>query len=334
MEVHMVEDCWETPAFLRNRAAQFTPFDGTGNLYIISPDEVVKHDLNIVDLSILSPGAGSARYQVQEAELIGPFSNTPLPASAISHHITAPASVFQEYASKVELRTHEDLFPSPDHDPIYKALLSMPWIKIDTPASEVDIKAYIRFLEIPDYYDTFEKRLPPEIAFYDGFSIHDAFVEHNEPFLNPVFVDIEDMPYFGPSHSKLTEFTETANLLDQWDTVVFEMDLIAPRPDMEGGKNCSKGLVVQRIDDETVQIADLTITFTGMRMMGFGAEMGWHYKLEKDGTISRAQSPDDCPCGNELRHQFHLEAFRRIEEAMQRYGITRVSDRLFEQNRP
>ena len=69
-----------------------------------------------------------------------------------------------------------------------------------------------------------------------------------------------------------------------------------------------------------------------MQMQGFGADEGWHYRLGKDGTLNRELSPEDCPCNNHLRHQLHLEALRRIEEIMQRFGIKQISERLFELN--
>ena len=198
-----------------------------------------------------------------------------------------------------------------------------------TSKNNFGLNFYKRFLEIPDYYDNFKKHLPASVALYSrGFQVHDLFIKNGEIFNNPVFFQANDIIYFSPDYPKIDEFPELKKLINQWDTLVFEMDVISARPDFEGSDKFSKGLVVKRINENTISICELVVTHPGINLGDVGTEQGWHYQFADNGKLVRLITVKDCPCGNDRRHNFHMEVLKRSEYAMQE-GYKQISKRLF-----
>jgi len=330
IQVHLSEDCWEKPVWLCNKTARYETNPNQGNLYVISKQKLLDHEYKILDLAILRTAEGKSRPDVQKALLTGPFSSEALPSDCVAYHISAPAEIFCDFAKNGGLSSIEDIFPSPAQDPIYRELLSNPWININAPESMDGMTFFRRFLEIPDYYNGYRKRLPSNIAFYWGFSLYDAFIEHGEPYKNPCFFpQTPDFLIFSTGEAKINNLTEILQLLSQWDTIIFELDMIAPRPEIDNSTEYVKGLSVKKTEDGIICISDATIEQTGTETHGCGANCGWHYTLDKKGKYQRIKHKEDCPCLNNFRHQHHLEALKRIESHLQKIGYHQISERAY-----
>lgn len=329
-QVHLVEDCWEDPVFLRNLVASYEQNNDAGHMYILSKEALNACGYKTLDLSILEGDNTTSRPRVQQAFLVGSFDSNVLPQECISFYIHGPAQIFREYALSGGFNTFADLFPSPSIDPIYGHLLSTPWIKMDLPDSSINIDGYTRFLEIPDYYDTFSKRLPPSIALYNGFQIHDSFIEHETSFKNPIFIKTDDVLFWAPNFPEIENFPELSKLLAKWDTVIFELDIIAARPELDGkNEDYTKGLFIEKIDNETLCLSELILSQAGMKVVGCGTSKGWHYRLSDNAKLERTLNDNDCPCKNMRRHEFYLQALKRIESMMQDTSYKILSERLY-----
>src|ERR1035437_3409889 len=106
------------------------------------------------------------RTERQNAWLLGPLRNTEVPLDCFIAHITASRAIFRDYAVEEGLVETDRLFPSTQDDPILRALLGLPWKKIEHPENNVGIPVFRCALDLPEYQDSFVKIASPGTAFF------------------------------------------------------------------------------------------------------------------------------------------------------------------------
>ncbi|WNJ90076.1 FRG domain-containing protein [Bosea sp. 685] len=309
-QIQMVEDCFEDPVLAVREMASYEPFEGDGHLYVISKAALSEARIAVHDLSQLSLWiGGQPRYAFQNAWLAGPLQGD-LPSSCIIGHISAPAAVFREFASKGGFANAGDLFPDRQTDPILNLLLSLPWEMIRTSgkADRGGIEFFRRALDIPEYHDEeLAKHQPTDTAFFCGATVSQIV---KDPTLT-----VRSAPshiIFGSS-DRPPEFPRVSEFVRRHKRVLFEVSELIWLPETVTARTWGKGLWVEERPDGLIQVGDLIVEHPGRQLSGFGANAMWSYEVDKTGRWTRSPREGDCPCANSWRHEAHLSALSVLE---------------------
>jgi hypothetical protein len=308
--IELCEDCFEDPVFLIKLMAKYAHQDGTGFLYVLSKEAMSRRGLGLVDLSSIELPDYRPRFHAQKAWLVGPQPGN-LPTECVLATIQAPRSVFRAYADEKGLAETAHLFPDAAEDPVLDLLTTMPWEQRLPNEKKRDLKFFEQSFEFPEYHDSFRKRNPPHVAFYEGGSAASGM-----PAPDLAVFDVPEIVVFGFADSVAVKFPRVTEIIQgEGRHFVFEIDNLVRRP----GRLTSeylKGVAITKCDGGLFSVADFAVDHPGRRLSGCGIDTGWHYRIADDGTWVREPTPDDCPCGNNSIHQHHLSMLTILEEQL------------------
>lgn len=312
MTFELCEDCEERAVMLKKRMARYDFTEGEGNLYVLDKGLSEKH-AGVVDLAALRIEGAHPRTEAQNARLIGPLNNANLPIDCFAAHITASRTVLRDYAAKEGFSTTEDLFPSRKDDPILRALLGLPWKKIETQGKEIGISFFRRALDLPEYHDSFVKIASPATAFFQGARAADRGGIDGVAY-SGITVSVPETAIFGVASEVPLRFPEIGKLLGEHRSVAFEIDELIQHPTMRGRTLYQKGIVAIAHEVSLVEICELVVEHPGLDLTRSGVVPGWFYRVgQEDGLWTREGHPDQCDCGHERPHLRHISAMHIIE---------------------
>ena len=285
-----------------------------GHLYLIDPAATDRIGVGLHDLASIELTDCRPRFRAQSAWLLGPQRGN-LPIECFHSRVIAPRAVFAEFAAQAGLAATSDLFPGPDEDPVLDALLHLPWMEMKLPErDDPGLPAFHRTVEIPEYHDGFIKIHPPGHAFYRGQMLADIQREpeaEQPPF---VFRKVPAIVMLGTANPVGSRFPKLVEALEHEPSIAFEIDELVRFAETGHSSTYGKGLLVTRKESGLVEVGDLVVDHPGMQIAGAGANSGWHYTVEVDGTWTRTPHADDCQCGDDDRHQRHVSALTILED--------------------
>lgn len=294
LELEPTEDCTGQSLLLIHRRARYAASQGDAHLYAVARDRVVASGVRCIDLSTSLCCDFKPRFTRQAGWLAGPLRDDLDPDCVIAH-ITGPTDVFRQFATRAGLHTTGDLFPDESEDVFLKVFQSIPWRRTDsTPAP-----AFRRDLDLPDYHAP-KKRYGPETAF-PSFRQLPRLPDQPFTFLVP-----DEMFHSGPS-LRQEGLPHVEALVRAGADVHVETESLLRLPE-ELGSDYGKGFYLHPLGPDMVEIGSLIVSHPGLTLSGVGAEVGWHYRINADGSWERSDTPGQCDCNKPFRHERLLRA--------------------------
>lgn len=313
--IEMCEDCFELPVWLRKTNARYEFQSGIGHLYLIDKDKVLESGKALHDLTQLETVAPKPRFKAQAAWLAGPLQGN-LPIECFHSRIIADRQILADFASDRGFEKTSDLFPSHGSDPVLSSLLSLPWTELKLPhekKSEFDFPAFRRSLELPEYHDSFQKIHGDMHAFYRGETISELIDTNLDEKLPFTLRTVPDDVIFGHVASPEVKFPHISRVIEKDKFAAFEVESLIRTSETGPSRSYGKGLAIQSKGGNLVEVSELSVDHPGTKLTGCGVNRGWHYQIDKDGTWRRFCHEDDCPCGDEDRHQKHFRALTILD---------------------
>jgi hypothetical protein len=294
VEFQATQDCYGTSLLLKHRRAHYEPYEGDGHLYAVAPNRIVAPGVRCIDLSASIPCDFRPRFIRQTGWLVGPLRDSCDPDWVIAH-LTAPADVFRQFAARAGLNTTADLFPDESEDFFLKILQSVPW----RGTGSMEQTVFQRDLDLPDYHSP-KKQNGPETAFPSCRNIPGI---PGQPF---TFLVPDEMFYASPSLPP-QGLPRVAALVRAGTTIHVETENLIRLPE-ELGSEYGKGVYIHPLGADSVEIGSLIVDHPGLALSGAGAEVGWQYRINADGSWERLDTVGQCPCNNHFRHERLLRA--------------------------
>lgn len=309
--VELCEDCEEEPVMLVKRMASYEFAEGDGHLYAFD-GAIAEKRVGVTGLAALKIEGARPRTMAQDAWLLGPLRNTEVPMECFITHITASRSVFRDYAAEEGLTDTERLFPPTKDDPILRALLGLPWKKIDHPENNVAIPVFQRALDLPEYHDSFVKIASSGTAFFQGARVADRGSIDGGKY-GGIVVQVPEQALFGAADGAPLHFPKVSELLAEHRSVAFEIDELIQHVNMRGRVLYQKGIMVTAHEPTLIELSELMVEHPGLEMTGAGMVPGWFYRVDEQGIWTREAHPEQCECGNEKPHLRHVSALHIVE---------------------
>ncbi|MCA1437999.1 hypothetical protein I6F33_34350 [Bradyrhizobium sp. BRP20] len=307
----LCEDYEERAVMLLKRMAHYDYAEGDGHLYVF--DRPLSQKLvGVTDLAALKLSNARARTEAQSAWLLGPLNNAAVPLECFVAHIRASRSVFRDYASEEGFLQTDDLFPSTKEDPILRALLGLPWKRIDQRNNDTGLLVFRRALELPEYQDSFIKIASASTAFFQGARAADRGSIDGCRY-GGITVAVPEVVLFGTAGAAPLRFPKVQELLAKHRSVVFEVDELIQHPAMRGRVLYQKGIAVTAHEPDLIELSALLVEHPGLDMTAAGLNRGWFYRVGGDGAWKRESHPDECDCGNEPTHLRHISSLHIAE---------------------
>lgn len=309
--VELCEDCEERPVMLVKRMASYEFSEGDGHLYVFD-GAIAQRLVGVTDLGALKIEGARPRTEAQDAWLLGPLCNTEVPMECFVAHITASRAVLRDYAAEEGLTETDRLFPSTKDDPILRALLGLPWKKIEHPENNIGIPFFRRALELPEYHDGFVKIASRGTAFFHGAKVADRGSIDGGKY-GGIVVPVPEVTIFGTADEAPLRFPKVSELLAAHRGVAFEIDELIQHVNMRGMLIYQKGIVVTAHEPTLIELCELSVEHPGLDMTGAGQQSGWFYRVGDDGLWTHEAHPDQCPCGKDSVHLRHVSALHIVE---------------------
>jgi hypothetical protein len=309
--IELCEDCEERPVMLVKRMASYDFAEGDGHLYVFD-QAVTKERVGVTDLAALKIEGARPRTEAQEAWLLGPLRNKEVPVECFVAHITANRAVFRDYAAEEGLIETDRLFPSTRDDPILRALLGLPWKRIEHPENKEGILVFRRALDLPEYHDSFVKIASPGTAFFQGTRVADRGSIDGGRY-GGIVVPVPEVTLFGTADERPLRFPKVNELLAEHRSVAFEINELIQHANMRGKVLYQKGIVVTAHEPRLIELSELMVEHPGLDMTGAGMNAGWYYRVDDNGVWTREVNPEQCDCGNEGVHLRHISALHIVE---------------------
>ena len=311
--IELCEDYEERAVMLVKRRAQYDFAEGEGHLYIFDK-ALSEQRVGITDLADLRIEGARPRTEAQDAWLLGPLRNTEVPVECFVAHIIANRAILRDYAAEEGLIETERLFPSTREDPMLRALLGLPWKKIDHPENtkELGILMFRRALDLPEYHDSFVKIAGPGAAFFLGARVADHGSIDGGKY-GGIAVRVPEIAIFGTADEAPLRFPKVSELLAEHRSVAFEIDDLVQHVNMRGKVLYQKGVVVTAHDPKLIELSELMVEHPGLDMTAAGMNKGWFYRVGDDGTWTREANSEECDCGNDGVHLRHISALHIVE---------------------
>lgn len=292
--VNLVEDCFEDPVWLRTLNAWFVPSEDTGHLYLISQKLLRQSNIQAVHLSEIATDSGTPRYVQQDAYMVGPLIREGLDSDCILCHISAPAEILRKFADGLSTSY---LFPDPSEDPVYRELLSMPWVKMRYLPNE-GFEAFKRSLELPEYSCHLQKRMPSSIAMYRPFWSRDlpSRPGYQTVVASQIVQILCGSSLYHGSSAPCFNLPEINKLLEKYNEISIELDgLVYHGMDTRYGK----GVGIVKMPEDIICVFEYGIDHPGLRIMNIGRFPGMHYRIDSNGCWERVAHEEDCKCGSD-----------------------------------
>jgi hypothetical protein len=302
------ENSFEEPVMLGEQTAHYTDHGGAGHLYVLNKEQLKESGHELVSLVDDLTTDCVTRFQVQQAWLAGLFlKQERIDPLAITAEITASASVFKELSEAAGFKATDSVFPSPDDDKILGNMLRLPRIKIDMPNPPVPF--YLRSLEIPEYQDSYVHHLPLSTVLYSKMWLSEATAEAKKEF----WLHVPEETFYGDigTDGALPKLCE---LFRAHEVTNIETSGLICLPAWENRATFEKGISIRRRQN-MVEVCGIAVDYQSDRLIGAGADKGYHYEMVDDRLVRR-QSPNDCPCGDPARHKLHLRGLAVLEDML------------------
>lgn len=323
--INACEDCHENYIKLIHETAHYSASEDECYLYVISKTKLQNHNVGVYDLTEHEADNCRPRFHAQDAWMLGPLANK-LPHETITAVISGPCNVFSEFASINGYKCTNDLFPNTDEDPIYKHLLSVPWMELNP---EADTAFFARELQLPEYGETFFKFHPASTAFIRSFWIFNKSHQPTSPLDKACFFLVPEYAFYGQPQPETPIFTKLNALLVEHETIIFESEGVIRHPEFHDSSFYMKGIILQKYDDGTVHVCELEADHPGTQLHGWSITQGWFYSISRNGQWIRRARAEDCPCGNDLRHELHFWTIIRFEDLLTDGDIEQYSERIY-----
>lgn len=324
--VHLAEDCWEDPAFIRRTKARFILAESDAIIYVLNRKELRRQGTGIVDLIEITTEEGQQRCSAQSAFMVGPLVGQ-FPDSCVYAKIEASARLFAEYASSFTNMDESSLFPSSARDPFLATLLRLPLEKIPLPDSGLNIDAFRRGLPLPEYSMEFKKIWHPANAFYRRFWLADL-AKTGTRFGETLFYLTSQSLFHGGSNGDMS-FPMLTALLKTHISVAVEIDGLVMSPFASGGTEYGKGVYLEYQENGDILLCELSVDHPGGRPAGFGICRGYYYRPSESYIWQRMSNSEECDCGFEPIHNHHLAVAEHFEDLLKRGAFQQHSDRVF-----
>ena len=311
--IEICEDYEERGIMLVKRMARYDFAEGDGHLYIL--DKALSGQrVGVTDLADLKIEGARPRTEAQDAWLLGPLSNTEVPPDCFVAHVTASRTVLRDYAAEEGLVEPERLFPSSREDPMLRALLGLPWKKIEHPdnTEEKGLLMFRRALDLPEYHESFVKIAGPGTAFFQGARVADCGSIDGVKY-GGIAVRVPEVTIFGTADEAPLCFPKINELLAEHRSVAFEIDELIQHVNMRGKVLYQKGVVVIAHEPKLIELSELMVEHPGLDMTAAGVNKGWFYRVDDNGTWTREVNSEQCDCGNDRAHLRHVSALHIIE---------------------
>jgi len=312
--IELCEDYEERPVMLVKRNASYAFAEGEGHLYVFDKARSSKA-VGLIDLEALSIEGHRPRTQAQKAWLLGPLRNKSVPPECFVAHISGDRSIFRDYAAEEGLVETNRLFPTSKEDPILRALLGLPWKKIEIDEDgkkPFEIPFFRRALDLPEYHESFVKISPPSTAFYQGARVADLGPVDGIKYEH-VVIPVPEITLFGSAGERPLRFPKVKELLSRHQGVAFEIDELIQHASMGRHTLYQKGVALMAHRSDLIELGELMAEHPGLDMTVAGMVTGWFYSIDKDGFWSRSSHPDECACGSDSPHLQHISALHIIE---------------------
>jgi hypothetical protein len=312
--IDLCEDCEERAVMLMKRMARYDFVEGEGHLYVFDRG-LSQQRVGVTDLAALKIEGARPRTEAQSAWLLGPLSNKEVPLECFVAQITASRAIFRDYAAEEGFTETEHLFPSTKDDPILRALLGLPWKKIDEPGDtegKRSIPFFKRALDLPEYHDSFVKIASSGTAFFQGARVANRGSIDGEKY-GGITVPVPEVTIFGTADEAPLRFPKISELLTEHRSVAFEIDELIQHVNMRGTVLYQKGVAVIAHEPELIEVCELMVEHPGLEMTAAGVNQGWFFRVGKDGIWAREAHPEQCACGNDGVHLRHISALHIVE---------------------
>lgn len=280
--IDLCEDCEEQPVMLVKRMASYEFAEGDGHLYVFDKAFAEKH-VGATELAVLKIEGVRPRTERQDAWLLGPLRNKEVPLDCFIAHITASRAIFRDYAAEEGLVETDRLFPSTQDDPILRALLGLPWKKIDHPENNLGIPVFRRALDLPEYQDSFVKIASPGTAFFQGARVADHGSVDGDKY-GGITVHVPEIALFGTADEAPLSFPKVSEMLAAHRSVAFEIDDLIQHVELRGKVIYQKGIAVTAHEPRLIELCELSVEHPGLDMTGAGMNRGWFYRVDDDGV--------------------------------------------------
>jgi len=308
--INMCEDFEENPVMLVQKESLYTETNQQGHIYIIDVLALESLNLKVHDLTEIDSEGGTLRFHVQEACLVGNLKNG-LPHQSVIAHLEVNHQILVDYYRKNGIKTTSDVFPDRKKDFILQSLLNIPWYRIPIEGS---IPWYRRGLELPEYDARFIKHLSPKTTLYNEYWIADNRGDPDSPLYDIPFYKISEQAYYANTNENFT-LAEINKILKVHKGFVIELSGLINIVELSVDYEYEKGVFVEKISDDIVEVSGLIIKHPGQTISGIGVVKGWHYRIDGN-KWTRIEHPDQCPCNNTLRHELQFSLLHILNESI------------------
>jgi hypothetical protein len=321
---------------LRLDAPNYIEHDGSGHLYVISRDALVSERLGTINLAERVRGSVHTRFIAQSAWLIGAMPG-PLPPSSIIAHVEAPGAVMRELARRSGFVRTEQLFPARSRDAVLEVLLSSPWQRISLRAGGKGPTAYARRLPLPEYDYAHQERRPASEAFVTPFWIADQRANFNTDVTDQkgdfrlnerTFFRISEDILYVAKPATMPRVPKFLAMLKRENRIIVESDGLIRLSDDLHGYEYDKGVSVELVEPNVIEVSALVVDHPGARIAGAGVRMPWFYSFDDNGNLQHIEREGQCTCKDPWRHRQHIEVLGKFEYVID--SFVRIADRDYE----
>ncbi len=306
LEQALVEDWQEVGLMTCHRTAAYCEHAGYGYVYVVDPSMLADINIGIEEFERFRCSEPTSRIEKQSVAMVGPLSA--LPMSAVLDVLEVPIKLLRDYSNHL---SQQVLFPGRNEDPIYKMLLAAPFIRSQQPESSFGgFDRYEREIDILEYDYTFNKRPAKNTAFYNP-----------QYFVDPEKTDVGVVVRVPDSflhHAKVdlpNSIDDVLRLFGESNIITIESKGILSSPIYHDNSIFLKGVVIQRVSDETICVSGLMINHPGLACAAIEAGRGWHYTLA-NGSCIQEKSEFDCTCNNKRKHDLQFSIVQKLQFAV------------------
>eukprot|EP00918_Siedleckia_nematoides_P071734 GHVU01156690.1.p1 GENE.GHVU01156690.1~~GHVU01156690.1.p1 ORF type:complete len:198 (+),score=9.15 GHVU01156690.1:341-934(+) len=185
-------------------------------------------------------------------------------------------------------------------------------MELKLPPSKIDIPVFRRAVEFPEYHESFSKHLPSHVALYQGHNIGSSSIA-KEVINEITFLKVPDLVVFGSPQPVIDFLPQISQRLEIGKTLCFEVNTLLRQAYAFGSDLYCKGIAVKKHDEDLVEVSELAIEHPGMIVSGIGINRGWYYTIDESGAWTRTTHANECPCGDNKRHEFMFGCLTIVE---------------------
>ncbi|MES2825680.1 MAG: FRG domain-containing protein [Pseudomonadota bacterium] len=306
LEQALVEDWQEVGLMTCHRTAAYREHTGYGYLYIVDSSMLAGINIGIEEFERFRFSDLDSRIERQSVAMVGPLSS--LSMSVVVDVLEVPIKVLRDYSSHL---SQQLLFPNRNEDCFYKMLLAAPFTRSQQPEPSFGgFDRYEREIEILEYDYTFNKRPAKNTAFYNP----QYFIDPQKPDAG-VVVRVPDSFLHHAKVDLPNSIDNVLKLFGESKTITIETKGILSSPIHHDRSIFLKGVVIQRVSNETICVSGLMIDHPGLTYAAIAAGRGWHYTLV-NGNCIQEKSEFDCRCNNKRKHNLQFSLLQKLQGAI------------------